>query len=60
MNATAHAAALRSGIDVIDDRIFLCRVQIRRREHQAVEIRHTVAGLDDDRRRRLPTRRGQT
>ena len=52
--AAADAAGLRPGIDVVDDRILLRRIEVRRHVHQAVEIGLAVARLDRDRRRRLP------
>ena len=52
--AAADAAGLRPGIDVVDDRILLRRIERGRLVHQAVEIGHAVARLHGDRRRRLP------
>ena len=57
--AAPDAARLRTGIDVVDDRIFLRRVEVRRLEHQAVEIGDAVARLHRDRNRRLPSGREQ-
>ena len=48
---------LRPGIDVVDDRILLRRVEVRRPEQQAVEIGLAVARLHRDRHRRLPAGR---
>jgi hypothetical protein len=43
--AAAHAARLRSRINVVDDRILLRRVELVGHEHQAVQIGHAVARL---------------
>ena len=48
-------AGLRTGINVIDDRIFLRRVEMRGREHHAVEIGLAVTRLHCDRGQRLPS-----
>ena len=53
----ADAAGLRSRIDVVDDRIPPRRIEVRRPEHQAVEIGLAVARFHRDRHRRLPARR---
>ena len=47
------------GIDVVDDRIFLRRIEIGRPVHQAVKQVDAAAILDGDRHRRLPSRREQ-
>ena len=52
--AAADAAGLRTGIDVVDDRILLRRIERGRLVHQAVEIGDAVARLDGNRQRRLP------
>jgi hypothetical protein len=44
----------RARIDIVDDRIFLMRIEVGRLEQQAVEIRFAVARLDDDWLGRLP------
>ena len=41
----ANAADLRAGIDVVDDRILLRRVEPWRQIDQSIEIRHAVARL---------------
>ena len=53
-SASSDAAALRSGIDVVDDRILPRRIQSRRFVHQAVQLRQAVARFHGNRRRRLP------
>ena len=54
--AAAHTARLRTGVDVIHDRVLLRSVEVGRLEHQAVEIGDAVAGLHGERHRRLPSR----
>ena len=57
--AAAGAARLRAWIHVVDDRILLRRIEIRRHEHQAVDVGLAVVRLHLDRDRRLPARRQQ-
>src|SRR5688572_21444606 len=52
--AAADATGLRSGIDAIDDRILLRRIEVRRAEQQAVEVAHAAAVFHGDRDRRFP------
>ena len=55
--ARAHAARLRPRIGLVDDRVLLRRVEVRRPEHHAVDVRLAVARLHAERHRRLPARR---
>ncbi len=52
--ARADAAGLRPGVDAVDDRVPLRRIEARGPEEQAVEVGPAVARLDGDGRRRLP------
>ncbi len=52
--AAAGAAGLRAGIDVVDDRILLRRIEVRRPEEQAVDVGLAVVRGHLDRHRRLP------
>jgi len=53
-NCASHASRLRTGIDVIDDRVFLIRIEIRGLEHEAVKIRDAVTRFHGEHLRRLP------
>ena len=53
------AAGLRPGIRLVDDRILLLRIEVRRREQHAVDVRLAVGRLHLDRHRRLPAGREQ-
>src|SRR5579862_7673297 len=46
-----HALSLRTGIDVLDDRILLRLVEVERLVHHAVEVGDAVVGLDVERLR---------
>src|SRR5206468_13113881 len=50
-----HAADLRSRVDVVDDRILLRRVELRRQVDDAIQIGNAVARLHIEYLRRLPT-----
>ena len=55
--ARADAARLRPGIRVVDDRILLVRIEVRRPEEHAVDVRLAVGGRHLDLHRRLPAGR---
>ena len=52
--AAAGAAGLRARIHVVDDRILLRRIEVRRTEQQAVDVGLAVVRRHLDRHRRLP------
>ena len=55
----SHAPALRSRINVINDGIFLLRIEVRWLEKQSIKIRRAITSLHRDRFGRLPSRRDE-
>ena len=49
------ASPLRPRIDIVDDRIFLCRIEVGGLIHQSINIGYAVARFHAERHGRLPT-----
>ena len=52
--ARAHRAGLRAGIDVVDDRVLLVRIEVGRLPQHPVQVGLTIACLDRELLRRAP------
>ena len=52
--ALGHERRLRPGVDLLDDRVFLCRIEIRRPDDDAVNVGLPVAALGHEPLRGAP------
>ena len=54
LNAFGTNESVRAGVDVLDDRILLRRIEVRRPDDDAVDVGLAVAPLGDEDLRRPP------